>query len=933
MQIKTSNCRSPQTRIPTEFSSNPIKPTISFTKKSTQVLKEAVAALDSIAKRGSKVRPKTYISLLQSCIDSDSIEQGRKLHARIGVLGELDPFVETKLVSMYAKCGSLDDARRVFGEMRNRDLFSWSAMIGAYSREQRWRDIACANLGDAETGKLIQSLVVRSGMGSCVHVNNSVLAMYAKCGRLSSARWFFEKMDRKDRVTWDSIISGYCQSGENVETLRLFDRMQVYGIEPGLITWNILIASYNQTGNCDVAMELMKKMENLGISPDVFTWTSMISGFAQNNLTNQALELFREMLEGVEPNGVTITSLISACASLKALKKGKELHSAGVKIGSTGDVLVGNSLIDMYSKCGKLEAAQRVFDKILHKDVFTWKSMIGGYAQAGYCGKAYDLFMKMQESGVRPNVVTWNVMISGYIQNGDEDQAMDLFHRMETDGMIKRNTASWNSLIVAAKKVKEIHGCELRRSLESDLSVANSLIDTYAKSGDIVCARSIFDGMPSKDIISWNSLISGYVLHGFSSIAIDLFDQMREVGLKPNRGTFANIILAYSLTGMVDEGKQTFSSMTEYYQISPGLEHYLAMIDLFGRSGRFREATEFIEEMAIESDPTVWVALLKACRVHGNIGLAVRTVERLIKLEPGNSAVYRLMLQIYALGGSWIEVKNTVHTLVTGDQSKPNLDSLYSGLDSITEEIKVLAPDSNDMRLCIEEEEKKEIVGIHSEKLAIAFSLICSPYASRSIRIVKDLRTANPNLCKISEIVELQTFLPPPPPGFVGFFCADSRISIELKMFLTRTEYDRGVNTFSPEGRLFQVEYAIEAIKLGSTAIGLKTKEGVVLAVEKRITSPLLEPSSVEKIMEIDEHIGCAMSGLIADARTLVEHARVETQNHRFSYGEPMTVESTTQALCDLALRFGEGDEESMVITAPIFFTDSYFQYTGYMMF
>nr|ABA94697.1 Proteasome subunit alpha type 5, putative, expressed [Oryza sativa Japonica Group] len=129
-------------------------------------------------------------------------------------------------------------------------------------------------------------------------------------------------------------------------------------------------------------------------------------------------------------------------------------------------------------------------------------------------------------------------------------------------------------------------------------------------------------------------------------------------------------------------------------------------------------------------------------------------------------------------------------------------------------------------------------------------------------------------------------------------------------MFLTRTEYDRGVNTFSPEGRLFQVEYAIEAIKLGSTAIGLKTKDGVVLAVEKRVTSPLLEPSSVEKIMEIDEHIGCAMSGLIADARTLVEHARVETQNHRFSYGEPMTVESTTQAICDLALRFGEGDED-----------------------
>lgn len=126
-------------------------------------------------------------------------------------------------------------------------------------------------------------------------------------------------------------------------------------------------------------------------------------------------------------------------------------------------------------------------------------------------------------------------------------------------------------------------------------------------------------------------------------------------------------------------------------------------------------------------------------------------------------------------------------------------------------------------------------------------------------------------------------------------------------MFATRSEYDRGVNTFSPEGRLFQVEYAIEAIKLGSTAVGIQTKEGVVLAVEKRLTSPLLEPSSVEKIMEVDSHIGAAMSGLIADARTLVDHARVEAQNHRFTYDEPMRVEALTQAVCDLALSFGEG--------------------------
>ncbi|GAB1524123.1 proteasome component pup2 [Rhizoctonia solani] len=134
-------------------------------------------------------------------------------------------------------------------------------------------------------------------------------------------------------------------------------------------------------------------------------------------------------------------------------------------------------------------------------------------------------------------------------------------------------------------------------------------------------------------------------------------------------------------------------------------------------------------------------------------------------------------------------------------------------------------------------------------------------------------------------------------------------------MFLTRSEYDRGVNTFSPEGRLFQVEYAIEAIKLGSTTVGIKTPEGVVLGVEKRVQSSLLEASSIEKIMEIDTHLGCAMSGLTADARTMIDHARLTSQNHRFTYDEPIKVESVTQAVCDLALRFGESmdNEDAMM--------------------
>jgi len=137
-------------------------------------------------------------------------------------------------------------------------------------------------------------------------------------------------------------------------------------------------------------------------------------------------------------------------------------------------------------------------------------------------------------------------------------------------------------------------------------------------------------------------------------------------------------------------------------------------------------------------------------------------------------------------------------------------------------------------------------------------------------------------------------------------------------MFATRSEYDRGVNTFSPEGRLFQVEYAIEAIKLGSTAVGIRTPVGVVLGVEKRVQSPLLESSSIEKIMEIDSHLACAMSGLTADARTMIDHARVTAQNHAFTYNENIKVESVTQAVCDLALRFGESmDNEEAMMSRP----------------
>ncbi|KAG5613380.1 hypothetical protein H5410_024661 [Solanum commersonii] len=781
-------------------------------------LSEAITTLESISQYGYKVKTETFSRLIESCINEKSLYLGRKLHKEMNFLLEkVDPFIETKLLGMYSKCGSLQEAYEMFDKMRKRDLYAWSAMIGACSRDCRWSEVmelfymmmgdgvvpdsflfpkilqACANCGDVETGILIHSIAIRCGMISEIRVNNSLLAVYAKCGLLDCAKRIFESMEMRDTVSWNSIIMAYCHKGDIVEARRLLNLMHLEGVEPGLITWNILIASYNQLGRCDEALEVMKEMEGNGIMPDVFTWTCLISGMSQHNRNSRALELFREMiLNGVMPSEVTLTSTVSACASLKDLKKGRELHSLVVKLGFDGGVIVGNALVDLYSKCGKLETARLVFDMIPEKDVYSWNSLIGGYCQAGCCGKAYDLFMKMHEFEVSPNVITWNVLITGHMQNGDEDQALDLFWRMEKDGNVERDAASWNALIsgylhngqkdkalsfgfkpntvtilsilpacanlIGAKKVKEIHCCVLRCNLENELSIANSLIDTYSKSGGLQYSKTIFDGMSTKDIISWNTLIAGYVLHGFSSEATKIFHQMEEAGLKPNRGTFSGMISSYGLAKMVEEGKRMFSSMYEEYRIVPGLEHYVAMVNLYGRSGKLEEAIDFIDNMTMEHDISIWGALLTASRVHGNLNLAIHAGEQLLKLDPGNVVIHQLLLQLYVLRGiseesvtvmrprkrnhheeplswSWTEINNVVHAFASGQQSNSEVPDSWIK----RKEVKMEGSSSCN-RLCIKEEENENITRVHSEKLALSFALINSPQSSRVIRIVKNLR-------------------------------------------------------------------------------------------------------------------------------------------------------------------------------------------------
>ncbi|XP_020532202.1 pentatricopeptide repeat-containing protein At1g19720 isoform X1 [Amborella trichopoda] len=785
-------------------------------------LKEAIKALNSIPQHALDPSPSTYISLLQACIDANSVSQGRDIHAHIPLSLKTNLSLQTKLVSMYAKCGSLDVARQVFDEIGDKNsIFLWSAMIAGYAREGIWEEVlmlsvsmqqqgvtpdwflfpkilqAINNLGLLDKGKETHSSAIRKGHILSVHVANSLVAMYVKCGELSYARKLFDGMTQKDLVSWNSIISGHFKNGNTEEAINLFKQMQVEGIKPGVVTFNIMISSYNQMGNCDLAFDLMEKMQFSGIIPDVVTWTSMISGLSQNERENQALHLFREMrFEGIKPNGVTVASALNACSNLRYINWGVEIHSMAVKGGFAEELLVGNALIDMYWKCSDLEAAKRVFDKLTRRDVFTYNSMIGGYAQSGYCGKAHDLFMEMQSSSVKRNTVTYNTMISGHLKNGDEDQALQLFQRMELEGVL-RNTASWNALIsgfllnghweealgvfrkmqatqirpnsvtvlsvlpacailMAAKKLREIHCFVIKHHLKAEISIVNALIDTYAKLGDITFAQTLFDSMLTKDIISYNSIISGLVMNGKGRNAIDIFEQMKLLRIAPNQRTILSVINAFGLEKMVPEGEKLFSTMAEEFQLFPTIEHCSAMVGLLGRARLLREAMDFIDNMPLEPDASIWSAFLSACRCNGNIRLATHAIKKLLELEPEDPLINRILSQIYdgsrsrnhvknqamvkAFGHTWIEVKNLVHEFVAGMVSLPSSDSLSIKLKSLAEIYKSKGrklPDAGFLQL--EEEEKEEIIGTHCVKLAITFGII-NIHAPQSIRVVKNIR-------------------------------------------------------------------------------------------------------------------------------------------------------------------------------------------------
>eukprot|EP01018_Ginkgo_biloba_P034625 Gb_37253 [translate_table: standard] len=491
-----------------------------------------------------------------------------------------------------------------------------------------------------------------------------------------------------------------------------------------IIVGNSLATIYAKCGNMVDARRVLDQMPER----DVVSWTAMIAAYARNGFAEDALTLFYQMqLTGIQPNQFTFASVLPACVNSAVLKG---VHEEIIKSGLQFNVFVGNALVDVYAKAGNVENARDLFDKMPQRNVVSWNSMIAGYAQKGQVDEAMKLFQKMPER----NVVSWTTVIAGYAQNGFGEEAQKLFRQMQM-AYVKPNSKTFAIVLpacaslAALKHGEEIHGHIIRSGILSDpnaqtftvvlpacanlaalqqgkevheiiiktgfqnnLFVDSALVDMYAKCGSIENAHAVFDKMTQQGIASWNAMILAYATHSCCREALHFFDKMQQSGTNPDQITFIGVLSACCHAGLVDEGWQYFYCMSQYYHITPAIEHYGCMVDLLGRAGHLDEALGFINKMPIKPDATVWGCLLGACRIHANVELGECVAERIFELDSKSAAPYVLLSNIYAAAGrwndiekvrkmmkdrgvnkkpgcSWIEVNKQVHAFFTGDRS------------------------------------------------------------------------------------------------------------------------------------------------------------------------------------------------------------------------------------------------------------------------
>ncbi|KAM0938698.1 putative tetratricopeptide-like helical domain superfamily, DYW domain-containing protein [Dioscorea sansibarensis] len=639
-----------------------------------------------------------------------------------------------------------------------------------------------------KTGLLLLSL----------HTSTKLLSLYSSSFNLfSDAISLLSSLPSPDSFSFSTLISSLSHSQLFSSSLLLFRRMLSSGLPPDPFVLPTALKASSSLSS----LPLGRKLHALSISsghsshpfvnsslihmylkcnriPDarllfdamphrnLVSWSSMIAGYAKLGYVHDARHMFDQMRHsGLEPNSVTW----NAAGDVENVVFGKQIHCYVTKAGFGIDECVVSAMIDMYGKCGYAKETVQVLDEVDGMDVASCNAVVAGLSRNGLVEDALREFRRFEGMGIKLNVVSWTSIIACCSQNGKDMEALELFREMQMAG-VEANSVTIPCLLPACANIaalmhgKSAHCFTLRRAISEDVYVGSAMVDMYGKCGRINDARSIFDVMPSRNVVSWNAMLGGYSMHGKAKDAMELFHLMQRSGQKPDFISFTCVLAACSQAGLVEKGWYYFNKMSQEHGIGSRMEHYACMVSLLGRAGKLEEAYELIKEMAFEPDACVWGALLSSCRVHGNVMLGEIAAEKLFKLEPGNAGNYVLLSNIYANKGiwdgvdsvrdtmkgmglkknpgcSWIEIKNEVHMLLAGDKTHPQLSKVLEKLEQLSGEMKKLgsSPSIDFVLHNVEEQDKEQMLCGHSEKLAVALGLInTSP--GTPLRVIKNLR-------------------------------------------------------------------------------------------------------------------------------------------------------------------------------------------------
>nr|KYP32277.1 Putative pentatricopeptide repeat-containing protein At3g23330 family [Cajanus cajan] len=527
-----------------------------------------------------------------------------------------------------------------------------------------------------------------------------------------------------------ALLDMYAKCENLFDAQTIFDSMKISTHDVILATG--LLDMYAKCHHLSYA----RKIFNAVNQKNEICWSAMIGGYVICDSMRDALSLYDDMIHMhcLNPTPVTLASILRACANLTDLNKGKNLHCYLIKSGINSDTTAGNSLISMYAKCGIMDDALGFLDEMVTKDTVSYSAIISGCVQNGYAEKAILIFRQMQSSRIYPDSATMIGLLPAC------------------------------SHLAALQHGVCCHGYSVVQGFTANTSICNAIIDMYAKCGKIHISRLVFDSMNKRDIVSWNTMIFGYAIHGLYIEAFSLFCELQASGFKLDDVTFIAVLSACSHSGLVMEGKYWFNTMSQDFNISPRMAHYICIVDLLARAGNLDEAYSFIQRMPFEADVRVWSALLAACRTHKNIEMAEQVSKKIQLLGPEGTVNFVLMSNIYSSVGrwddaahirsiqrhqgykkspgcSWIEISGVIHGFIGGDRSHPQSASIDNKLQELLVQMKKLGyrADSGFVLHDVEEEEKEQILLYHSEKIAIAFGILNTSSSDR-ILVTKNLR-------------------------------------------------------------------------------------------------------------------------------------------------------------------------------------------------